>query len=289
MGLFSTDNPGAFAFGLLGNITSFVVFLAPIPTFIRVCKKKSTEGFQSFPYLVSLFSASILLYYATLKTDGFFLMTINSFGCFIETIYIALFIVYAPKQARMSTLRILLLFDFGGFCLILLLSHFLAKGPSARIQMLGWVNVVFSFAVFAAPLSIMRVVIKTKSVEFLPFPLSFFLTLSAIMWLFYGILVKDLYIAGPNVLGFLCGVVQMILFVIYRNHKPATVAKDPELQQNSVDDIKLESITCEMQEAVCSAQQQQQLQPNRNDVNNEENMAMANIGGTGGQLIACHA
>lgn len=29
----------------------------------------------------------------------------------------------------------------------------------------------------------------------MPFPLSFFLTLSAIMWLCYGVLLKDLYVA----------------------------------------------------------------------------------------------
>ncbi|KAH7578539.1 hypothetical protein ACOSP7_000144 [Xanthoceras sorbifolium] len=242
MTMFDTHNPGAFTFGLLGNLVSFIVFLAPIPTFYRIWKKKSTEGFHSVPYVVSLFSAMLWIYYATMKTDVSLLITINAFGCFIETLYIALFIVYATKQARMSTLRLLILMNGGGFCSILLLSHFLAKG-SNRVRVLGWVCVSFAVGVFAAPLSIVRLVIRTRSVEFMPFYLSFFLTLNAIMWFFYGFLLKDYYIAVPNVLGFIFGILQMILYVYYKNCKPLVadtkLAEDVALPDLKVDIQKL--------------------------------------------------
>ncbi|KAG6584167.1 bidirectional sugar transporter SWEET12-like isoform X2 [Cucurbita moschata] len=217
---FNMHNPGAFAFGLLGNLISFIVFLAPLPTFIRICKKKSTEGFQSVPYVVALFSAMLWLYYASFKPDETLLITINSVGCVIEIVYIAIFVAFAPKQIRISTLRFVLLLNFGGFCIILLVTHFLVHG-SNRVKVLGWICVAFSISVFAAPLSIMRLVIRTKSVEFMPFSLSFFLTLSAITWLLYGVLLKDIYIALPNVPGFIFGIAQMILYIIYNKQEIA--------------------------------------------------------------------
>ncbi|XP_023000940.1 bidirectional sugar transporter SWEET12-like [Cucurbita maxima] len=217
---FNIHNPGAFAFGLLGNVISFIVFLAPLPTFIRICKKKSTEGFQSVPYVVALFSAMLWLYYASSKPDETLLITINSVGCVIEIVYIAIFVAFAPKKIRISTLRFVLLLNFGGFCIILLVTHFLVHG-SNRVKVLGWICVAFSISVFAAPLSIIRLVIRTKSVEFMPFSLSFFLTLSAITWLLYGIFLKDIYIALPNVPGFIFGIAQMILYIIYNKHEIA--------------------------------------------------------------------
>ncbi|XP_061953651.1 bidirectional sugar transporter SWEET12-like [Populus nigra] len=249
MASFSIHCPWIFTFGLLGNFVSFVVFLAPIPTFLRICRKKTTEGFQSLPYVVALFSAMIWLYYASLKSDALLLITINSVGCFIEMIYIALYVAYAPKQARIATLRMLILFNFGGFCAILLLSHFFVKG-SNRVKVLGWVCVIVSVSVFAAPLSIMRIVIRTKSVEFMPFTLSFFLTLSAITWLVYGVLLKDFYIAIPNIVGFIFGVLQMVLYVIYKNFKTA-VPMESQLPQHSIDIAKLSPVSCEMKSAVC--------------------------------------
>lgn len=221
----SLQHPWAFTFGLLGNVISFMTFLAPIPTFYRIYKSKSTEGFQSVPYVVALFSAMLWIFYALIKSNETFLITINAAGCVIETIYVVMYFVYAPKKAKLFTAKIMVLLNGGVFGVILLLTLLLFKG-SKRVVLLGWICVGFSVSVFVAPLSIMRRVIQTKSVEYMPFSLSLSLTLSAVVWFLYGLLIKDKYVALPNILGFTFGVVQMVLYVLYMNKTPVAATAE---------------------------------------------------------------
>ncbi|XP_020586371.1 bidirectional sugar transporter SWEET14-like [Phalaenopsis equestris] len=223
----SLDHPWAFAFGILGNLISFMVYFSPLPTFYRVYKKKSTEGFQSVPYVVALFSAMLWIYYAFIKTNTYLLITINAFGCVIETIYIAIYLIYAPRKAKMYTFKMIMLLNVGLFSSIVLCTLLLFKG-SIRLQVLGWICVAFSVCVFAAPLAIIRLVIRTKSVEFMPFSLSFFLTLSAVVWFSFGVFSKDIYVALPNVLGFSFGAVQMALYIFYKDTKVPQSLTDKE-------------------------------------------------------------
>ncbi|KAK3041445.1 hypothetical protein RJ639_000422 [Escallonia herrerae] len=219
----------ALAFGILGNIVSFLVYLAPLPTFYRIYRKKSTEGFQSIPYAVALFSSMLLLYYGFLKQNGLMLITINSIGSFMETIYLIFFLTYATKEAKVYTTKVVILFNIGAYGAIVF-STFVFVSGHPRLALVGWICAVFSVCVFAAPLSIMRQVIRTKSVEFMPFSLSFFLTLCAIIWFFYGFLIKDYYIAMPNILGFAFGIAQMLLYSIYKSNKNQVLPEVDKLQ-----------------------------------------------------------
>ncbi|KAF8017629.1 hypothetical protein BT93_H2734 [Corymbia citriodora subsp. variegata] len=239
----SNDKQLAFIFGLLGNIVSFLVFLAPIPTFYTIYKNKSSDGYQSIPYVVALSSASLLLYYGVLKTDATMIIGINAIGIVIELAYLLFFLTYASNKEKMYMAKLLLLFNVGGFGVIMALTVFLLKGWQ-RINAVGWICAAFNLAVFAAPLSIMRRVIKTKNVEFMPFTLSFFLSLCAATWFFYGLLVKDMFIALPNTLGFLFGITQMILYMIYKdgNKKMAETNERNNQQEVSLDMKKMTSL-----------------------------------------------
>ncbi|XVF49560.1 hypothetical protein PTKIN_Ptkin04bG0022500 [Pterospermum kingtungense] len=208
------------------------------PTFYQIYKKKTSEGFQSIPYVVSLFSAMLWIYYALLKKDAMLLITINTFCVFIQTFYIVTYFYYGPKKEKVVTVKLILLFNVFGFGVVFLSTFFL-KNPKIRLCVLGYICMAFALSVFVAPLGIVRKVIKTKSVEYMPFSLSLFLSLGAVMWFFYGLMLKDMNIAVPNVLGFIFGVLQMILYAIYKNY-PKKMVEDPKLQlpKHIVDVVK---------------------------------------------------
>ncbi|KAI3731398.1 hypothetical protein L1987_62586 [Smallanthus sonchifolius] len=234
MELFNVHHPLVFVFGLLGNIISTGVYFAPLPTFIEICKRKSTMGFQSLPYVVSLFSALLWLFYAFIKGgDTFLLISINTLGTFIESIYIIIFLVYATPDTKKQTMKGLT--GVMVLCLAISLGTFFSFEGQTRVLVVGWICVGISVCVFAAPLTIVFQVVRTKSVEFMPLSLSCFLTLSATMWFAYGIALRDICVTVPNVLGFLLGVFQMGLYAYYRN---ASSILEAEKKQPKINNCK---------------------------------------------------
>ncbi|XP_043724160.1 bidirectional sugar transporter SWEET14-like [Telopea speciosissima] len=251
MAVLAIHHPWVFAVGLLGNIISIMVYLAPLPTFYGVYKKKTTEGFKSVINVVSLLGATLWIYYAFLKSDAYPLLFINSIGCLMQTIYITIFLAYAPKTARILTAKLILLLNLGVYSFVLLLTLLLVNGP-IRIRIVGWVCVAASVGVFAGPLSVLRIVIRTKSVEFMQFRLSVFLTLGAVIWFSYGLLLKDLYIALPNTLGFIFGVIQMVVYIIYRDNDKVKGDLEEKMPKGDVLNLKQSTMEISDLQQICN-------------------------------------
>jgi solute carrier family 50 (sugar transporter) len=145
------------------------------PTFYRVYRKKSTQGFQSTPYVVTLFSSMLWVLYAVVKSNALLLVTVNGVGCVIEAAYIAMYLAYAPKASRVVTAKVLLGLNVGLFGAVALVTMLLSsKGTALRVHVLGWICVSVAIAVFAAPLSIMvrnythRLLLLFKRLFFFP-------------------------------------------------------------------------------------------------------------------------
>ncbi|KAF2306828.1 hypothetical protein GH714_021783 [Hevea brasiliensis] len=114
------------------------------------------------------------------------------------------------------------------FAIVAFVSLF-ALHDKARKLFCGLAATIFSIIMYASPLSIIRLVIKTKSVEFMPFFLSLFVFLCGTSWFIFGLLGRDPFVAVPNGFGCGLGAIQLILYFIYRKNKgkDAAAAKQP--------------------------------------------------------------
>ncbi|XP_062227582.1 bidirectional sugar transporter SWEET1a-like [Phragmites australis] len=239
-----------FFFGVSGNVIALFLFLSPVVTFWRIIRKRSTEDFSGVPYNMTLLNCLLSAWYGLpfVSPNNILVTTINGTGSAIEVIYVVIFLIFAERRTRLRMLGLLGIVT-SIFTTVVLVS-LLALHGNGRKVFCGLAATIFSICMYASPLSIMRLVIKTKSVEFMPFLLSLSVFLCGTSWFIYGLLGRDPFIAIPNGCGSFLGLMQLILYAIYRNHKGTTAsAGKGEAAAAELDDEKKAAAAVELADA----------------------------------------
>eukprot|EP01018_Ginkgo_biloba_P012405 Gb_17603 [translate_table: standard] len=207
--------------GILGNVFGMALFLAPVVTFYHVIKRGSTEDFSGIPYVAALANCLVYTWYGLplVTSDNILVSTINGAGAVLETAYICIYLAFAPPKNRTKVMK-LFIGVWVLFAVIVVVSFTLLH-HTARLMFIGTIGTVLSVCMFAAPLSIMKLVIETRSVEFMPFFLSLFVFLCGFSWVVYGSISRDIFLAVPNGLGALLGAGQLVLYCMYKDFMPS--------------------------------------------------------------------
>jgi solute carrier family 50 protein (sugar transporter) len=83
-------------------------------------------------------------------------------------------------------------------------------------NLIGNIAVLFCILMFASPLSVIRVVLQTKSAKSIPLPFTVVSCLNCFMWVVFGwFKLKDVNVYLPNVLGLTFGVIQVALKLMF--------------------------------------------------------------------------
>ncbi|ONK66419.1 uncharacterized protein A4U43_C06F7770 [Asparagus officinalis] len=213
-----------FPVGILGNAASLFLYTAPILTFKRVIRKESTEEFSCIPYIIALLNCLLYTWFGmpvvSKGWENFTVATINGLGILLETSFIIIYVWFSsPKRKKLVILMVtVVIILFGATASV---SCFVLHDHPHRKLFVGVVSLVASIAMYGSPLVAMRLVIKTKSVEFMPFYLSFFSFFASSLWMLYGLLGHEFFIAAPNFLGTPMGILQLVLYCMYKNKKQA--------------------------------------------------------------------
>lgn len=205
------------AVGVLGNIVSLFLYLSPVPTFVRICKKGSVEQYSATTYLVTLLNSMLWTAYGMpfIHPNSILVSTIAAIGGVIELVYLFLFVIYTENKKRKVVLVLIILGEVVAVGLTLALLLSLTHHSKRRSQVIGILGDISGVVMYASPLSVMKQVITTKSVEFMPLAVSVTSFANALIWTLYAIHPLDPYVAMPNGLGCLLGLAQLILYAVY--------------------------------------------------------------------------
>lgn len=117
-------------------------------------ERKSTEEFESIPYIFKLLNAYFWTYYGIVKPNSVVVATVNGFGIALEIIFVTIFIIYAPPRMRLRTIILAVTCDilFPG---VAILVPELALKRAMQITVAGILSAIFSMIAYGSPLSAM--------------------------------------------------------------------------------------------------------------------------------------
>ncbi|KAF8646822.1 hypothetical protein HU200_065621 [Digitaria exilis] len=207
--------------GVVGNVIALVRYLSPVPTFYHIWKNGgSVERYSAAPYLATLLNCMLWMLYGLPAVQpghsDLAIIAISATGIATQCSHITIFLAFSSAgRRRLIGLILVATVAVVGAVAALVLS--LAHTHGSRAMIVGLIMVVFGTGMYASPLTVMEMVIQTKSVEYMPLFLSITLLLiNSICWTAYALVLRfDLYLSIANGLGVIFSVAQLILYAVY--------------------------------------------------------------------------
>lgn len=153
----------------------------------------------------------------------------NVVGATIMLLYIGVFTCFCTKERRLVVYaQISVAVVLVGVAVAIAV---LVKNPET---IFGVSAVSLNTVKYASPLSVACLVIRTRSVEFMPLPLTLASLACGVFWGFHGFFLLDAFIWAPNAAGVLFSLIQVALHVRYRRGplKSCQQGKSPNEEQN---------------------------------------------------------
>ncbi|KAL7235256.1 hypothetical protein ACSBR1_018699 [Camellia fascicularis] len=93
-------------------------------------------------------------FYGILKPGGLLILTVNGAGAVLQFIYVTLFLIYAPRDIKVKSMKLVAIFDvrFLGEVIAVTL---LAIHGSLRFTFVGILCAALTIGMYAAPLAVM--------------------------------------------------------------------------------------------------------------------------------------
>ncbi len=204
------DDLGSTIFGWVGNALALYFYIAPIVPFVKVIKGEMTWKQSPGVLLLCSFLNCILWSDYGLITNQFLLYLANGLGGTITLIYITIFLIHVADR------KVLLSLFYNFFLICCIVEIYFVFYYLVPFKVTGIIANIFNVLMYAAPGEKIYQICKGASYQLIPIWSTIGGTACSTSWMCYGIYQKDIYVVIPNALGVLASIVQIVIFVIYR-------------------------------------------------------------------------
>ncbi|PIM97940.1 Multitransmembrane protein [Handroanthus impetiginosus] len=181
-----------------------------------IYKEKSVQAFKPDAFVATVLNCAMWVLYGMpfVHPDSLLVITISGTGFFIEISYVTIFFIYFDGPKRRKIL-IALLVEVVFMAVVIVITLVFLHGTTSRSTFVGILCIIFNIAMHMSSLTVMKRVIKTKSVKFMPFYLSLANFANGIVWSAYALIKFDPFVLIPNGLGSLSALLQLVLYATY--------------------------------------------------------------------------
>ncbi|GLE11117.1 hypothetical protein PINS_up023425 [Pythium insidiosum] len=199
------------------SLAACYLFASLYPDIKRVREARATGAMPLLP-LTSMFGNCVLwTIYGFLARDFFPLVATNAVGIGFSVFYLSVYFQFTPERRAVQRQ---LVATASALLLVVEPRHVVQ-------QRVGYVAIAVCAVMFGSPLVVVREVVRTQSTSALPFGMILAGVINSLLWLTYGLIVRDVFVVAPNSVNLLLGGVQLLLFCVY----PSTAAPYSKLSK----------------------------------------------------------
>lgn len=195
------------------TLASCNLYFSLTPELRRVHSEKSISTMPLLPILSMLASATCWVLYGCVAGDVFPVAVTNIVGVALSLGYVIVYFRNAAelksRVLRQVAILLAVILAVVCYCVWCPFSHHCLKLQT------GYLACVISALLFASPLVVLKRVMAEKNSVYLPRTMVFSGLLNSLLWSVDGILVSDMFVASPNFINGVLGLLQLALIVIY--------------------------------------------------------------------------
>ena len=225
-------------FGWVATCLTMCFYISPVIPFIQVFKGKLS--YEDTPgILVTASYVNCFCWY--IYGDMVFSTQVKICNCIGAISSLCLICIYLAYEVRKYTLDAIL-----SALIVLTGSYAVYRGLTIvgdDDAVVGKICNVTSIIVFLSPIQILYRVFREKNNYFLiPIYTAWVSLFSTGCWVTYGILISDIYIQIPNIIGIILAIIQICTYIVFKRKYPTIGERDRDTStidiDNTVDEKK---------------------------------------------------